>query len=304
MKIIGASFIQYFKRNYDFYILLIPGIIFSLIFRYTPMYGLIIAFKDFNIFEGFLNSPWVGLEHFKNIFSDPYFYRVLFNTLLISIYKLIFLFPLPIIFAILLNELKNVILKRTIQTVVYLPHFLSWTIVYGIFFVILGSSGVVNQLLQSIGLESISFFTDQSIFRSVLVGTEGWKTTGWGTIIYLAAITGIDPELYEAAIVDGANKFKQIIHITIPGIAPTIIVLLVLRLGNILRAGFTQILVMYNPAVYDVADIIQTYVYRTGLGQMRFSFSTAVGLFNSIVALMLIVLGNSLAKRLVNRSIW
>lgn len=259
--------------------MLLPGLLYLLIFRYIPIYGLIIAFKDFNIFQGFLNSPWVGLEQFRKVFSNPEFYQVLTNNLIISFYKIIFLFPLPIILAILINEIKNVVFKRTIQTVIYLPHFLSWTIIYGIFFVVLNSTGIVNQLIKYLGGETVSFFTNPAIFRSLLVVTAGWKGVGFNTIIYLAAITSINPQLYEASIVDGANKFKQIIHITIPGISSTIIVLFILRIGNILKEGFTQILAMYNPAVYSVADTISTYVYRNGLGQMRFSYSTAIGLF-------------------------
>ena len=199
----NSKFSNYFKRNYDLYLLLVPGILITFIFKYVPLYGLIIAFKEFNIFDGFAGSPWVGLEQFKKVFSDPYFYKVFNNTLIISVYKLLFLFPLPIFLAIMLNEVKSVFFKRSLQTIIYLPHFLSWTIIYGIFFTILGSDGIVNKVLTSLGAEKIIFFIDPSVFRGVLVTADGWMNVGWGTIIYLAAIMAVDQELYEAAIVDG-----------------------------------------------------------------------------------------------------
>lgn len=289
---------------WEYYVLLIPAVVFIILFQYVPLYGLQIAFKDFNIFVGIKDSPWVGLDHFRRVFSDPNFYRVLRNTLIISFYKLVFLFPLPIILAILLNEVKNRVFQRSIQTIVYLPHFLSWVIVSGLFVSILGTDGVVNQAIAPFVDRPIRFLMDCRWFRSVLVFTEGWKGVGWSAIVYLAAITSIDPQLYEAAIVDGANKFKRIWYITLPGISPTIILLLILNIGSLLDAGFQQILVMYNPMVYSVADIIGTYVYRVGLGQMNFSYGSAVGLFNSVVAFVLIVSGNYVAKKLVGRSIW
>ena len=291
--------------NYwQYYVLLFPALALILLFQYVPLYGLQIAFKDFKIFVGIKESPFVGFDHFRRVFNDAYFYKVLGNTLVISFYKLVFLFPLPVILAIQLNEVKNNLLRRSVQTVVYLPHFLSWVIVSGLFVSILGSDGIVNQILSPFMDRPIRFLMDRNWFRSVLVFTEGWKGVGWSAIVYLAAITGIDPQLYEAAIVDGANKFQRIWHITLPGISPTIILLLILNIGSLLEAGFQQILVMYNPMVYSVADIIGTYVYRVGLGQMNFSYGAAVGLFNSVVAFILIITGNQLAKRLAGRSIW
>jgi len=294
----------YFKKNYEFYLLLLPGLLFIALFKFLPMGGLVIAFKDFNIFDGILASPWVGLEHFKAVFSDEYFFQVFRNTLLISTYKIAFTFPLPIIVAILLNEVKNMTFKKNIQTVIYLPHFLSWVIVQGLFVTILGSTGIVNQILEPFISEPIRFYMDKSLFRSILVGTSAWKEVGWGTIVYLAAITGIDPQLYEAAVVDGANKWKQIIHITIPSITSTIVLMFILRLGYVLEAGFSQVIVMYNSTVYEVADIIGTYVYRTGLGQMNFSYGTAVGIFNSVVAFVLVISGNLMCKKALGKSIW
>lgn len=298
------SFFNYFKKNYEYYLLLLPGIFITILFKYVPMHGLVIAFKDFNIFDGIFKSPWVGFEHFGKLFGDVEFYKVFANTLIISVYKIVFLFPLPIVFALLLNEAGNMFFKRTIQTVIYLPHFLSWVIVSGLFVTVLGVNGAVNQVIEPILGYPVRFFMDKSIFRGVLVATAGWKEVGWGTIVYLAAITGIDPELYEAATVDGANKWKQTIYITIPGITSTIILMFILRLGSILEAGFEQILVMYNPTVYDVADIISTYVYRIGLGQMNYSFGTAVGLFNSIVSFIMILSGNKICRKFLGKSIW
>lgn len=293
------------RKDWDLYLALLPGIAFLLLFKYTPMYGIIIAFKDFNIFDGMAASPWVGMKHFDKLISSASFLQVFQNTLLISIYKILFLFPLPIVIAILLNELKNMAFKRSIQTVVYLPHFLSWVIVSGLFIDLLSTNGgIVNKMIVAMGGEPIRFFLDSQIFRSVLIGTAGWKETGWNTIIYLAALASIDPGLYEAAKIDGANKWKQIVHITLPGLIPIILLMFILRLGYVLEAGTEQILVMYNPSVYNVADVIGTYVYRIGLGEQDYSFSTAVGVFESVVAFILIITGNGLARKFFGRGIW
>lgn len=293
------------KKDWDLYLLLIPGILTLLLFKYTPMYGLIIAFQDFNIFKGIMASEWVGLDNFARLFSTPEFVNVFKNTLIISISKVLFLFPLPILMALLMNEIKNLLFKKTVQTVIYLPHFISWVIVYGLFVNLLSANdGIINTIITSLGGKPIAFFMDSSVFRPLLVFTEGWKETGWSTIVYLAAITGIDQEQYEAARIDGASKFQQIKSITLPGIAPTIVLMFILRLGSILEAGTEQIMVMYNPTVYNVADVIGTYVVRVGLGTMDYSFSTAVGLFNSVVAFILVVTGNYLAKKYTEKGIW
>lgn len=303
--------LRYFRRNYDLYLLLLPGIAYLLLFKYAPLYGLLIAFKDYDIFAGdnplhsIFVSTWVGGENFRRVMGSPAFIRVLSNTVIISAYKLVFLFPLPIMLALLLNEVRSIHLKRAFQTVVYLPHFLSWVIVSGLFLNLLSGTGIVNQVLMALGRERpLYFFMESSLFRGLLVFTDGWKSIGWGSIVYLAAITGVDPQLYEAAIVDGANRLRQTISITLPGILPTVVLLLILNIGNLLQAGFEQVLTMYNPLVYDVADIIQTYVYRIGLGQLNFSLGTSVGLFNSVVAFVMIVSANSFSKRAVGRSIW
>jgi putative aldouronate transport system permease protein len=293
------------RKDWDLYVMLVPGLLFLLLLKYTPMYGLIIAFQDFSIFRGVAESPWVGLKHFERLVVNDQFINVLTNTILISIYKLIFLFPAPILLAVLLNEIRKMTFKRVVQSVIYLPHFISWVIVSGLFINLLSiNGGIVNVVIEKLGGEPIAFFMDPSVFRPLLVLTEGWKEIGWGTIIYLAAIAGVDPQLYEAAKMDGASRFKQMLHVTLPGIYSTMILMFILRLGNMLEAGTEQILVMYNPVVYNVADVIGTYVYRVGLGASDYSFSTAVGMFESIVAFILIVLGNALCKKYLGRSIW
>lgn len=293
------------KKDWELYVLLVPGIIFLFLFNYLPMGGVVIAFQDFNIFKGIADSAWVGFDNFVRLFTSADFLLVFKNTLIISIMKILILFPLPIVLAILLNEIRHLKFKKTIQTVVYLPHFISWVIVSGLFIGILSvNGGIVNNILTLFGQEPIPFFMSKDYFRWVLVFTEGWKEVGWGTIVYLAAIVGIDQEQFEVAKIDGANKLQQIIHITIPSIAPTIILMFILRLGSLLNAGTEQILVMYNPVVYDVADVIGTYVYRVGLGTSDYSFSTAVGLFNSVISFILIVTGNTLTKKFFDSSIW
>jgi putative aldouronate transport system permease protein len=294
-----------FLTNLDLYVLLIPGLLFLLLFKYTPMYGIIIAFMDFNIFDGFTGSKWVGLAQFEKLLHSEEFMQVFINTLLISLYKLVLLFPVPIIIALLLNEVRKSWFKRSIQTIIFLPHFLSWVIISGLFITILSpSGGLVNNVIAFFGGTPISFFLDNHYFRSVLVFTAGWKESGWNAIIFIAAIAGIEQEQYEAASIDGAGRIRQMVHITLPGIAPTIILILVLRLGYLLEAGTEQILTMYNSVVYQSGDVIGTYVYRIGLGQQDYSFSTAVGLFNSVIGFLLIVLGNELSKKVVKRSIW
>ncbi|WP_438350699.1 ABC transporter permease [Paenibacillus sp. FA6] len=292
-------------REWDLYLLLVPGILFILLFKYTPMYGIIIAFKDFNIFTGFADSPWVGGKHFAKLFTSPDFALVFMNTVIISFLKIAILFPLPIIIALMLNEMRHMLFKRTIQTVIYLPHFLSWVIVSGLFIDLLSTNdGLVNKFLIAMNLESVSFFLDNSVFRSVLITSAGWKETGWSTIVYLAAFTTIDPALFEASKIDGAGRLKQLWHITLPGIAPIIILMFILRLGSILEAGTEQILVMYNPVVYKVSDVIGTYVYRMGLGNQDYSFTTAVGMFEAVISFTLVITGNALSRKYLQRGIW
>ena len=305
-----GRFFRYVRRHPMMYLMLIPGLFFLFIYKFAPLYGILIAFKDYNIFAGsnpidaIAKSPWVGFANFERLFKSSEFIKVLVNTLIINGMKILFLFPIPIICAILLNEIRNKAFRKLSQTAIYVPYFFSWVVVFGIFYSLFGSYGVVNNVIAALGHARIKFFTDTGIFRWLLVFTEGWKEIGYNTVSYLAAITGIDIALYEAASVDGANKWKQIWHVTMPGLLPTIVLMFILKVGYILDTGFEQVLVFYNPAVYDVADIIQTYVYRLGMGQMDFPLSTALGLFNSVVAFVLIVSANMISKKLIHRSIW
>lgn len=297
-------------KNIELYVMLIPGLVWVVVYKFMPLYGLTIAFKDFqlflgrNIWEAIQQSPWIGFDNFEKLLNQSEFVRALRNTLLISVYKIIFLFPLPIILAILMNEIRAVVFKRTIQTLIYLPHFMSWIVVFGIFYTVFGGSGLVNQFLGVFGVEPISFFMSNALFRPLLVVSDGWKEVGWGTIVYLAAITSIDAEQYEAAELDGAGRFRKIVSITLPSMIPIITLMFILRLGSMLEAGFAQVLAMYNPSVYEVADIIQTYVYRIGLGQLNFSLATTLGLFESITGFVLVVSGNYICRKWLNRSLW
>lgn len=279
-------------------LMMIPAVIFFTIFAYGPMYGVILAFKDFKISEGILGSPWAGLKYFKKAFEDPYFLKTIRNTLIISIGKLAFGFPLPIIFAIFLNEMGGYHFKKFVQTVSYLPYFMSWVILGSIFFSLLSLDGPINNLLAALGLNKIMFMGKSEVFRKVLVTTDIWKNFGWGSVLYIAAISGIDQEMYEAAKVDGANRFHNIVYITIPSILPVICINLILNLSGILNAGFDQVFNMYTETVYDVADIIDTYVYRLGLKNLQYSLSTAVGLFKSGIGLILVVVVNYIVRKI------
>ncbi|UVI32848.1 ABC transporter permease [Paenibacillus spongiae] len=298
-------FIKDLIRDKYLYLLLLPGIVFLLIFKYYPMYGLIIAFKEFNIFTGISASPWVGLQQFERLFRTPDFGQIFANTFIISAMKLLLGFPAAIILSLLLNELKNRMFKKFTQTVIYLPHFISWVIFAGIITIFLNPvDGIVNYVLGMFGAKPVSFLTESSYFRWILVFSDIYKEIGWGTIIYLAAMAGVDPNLYEAARMDGANRLKQMWHVTLPSIRPVIIILFILSLGNILEAGFMQIFLLYNPLVYDVADVIDTYVYRKGILESNYSLGAAAGIFKSVIALVLIVLANQFVKKTGNEGLW
>ncbi|MFD0952143.1 ABC transporter permease [Virgibacillus natechei] len=278
--------------------LLIPGVILSLIFQYGPMGGIIMAFQDYKPWLGFFESEWVGLEHFRTMFEFDYARQVIWNTLVISVLKLITGLVVPITVALLLNEVYKMAFKRTIQTIIYLPYFLSWVILGGILIDILSpEGGLVNMVLGVFGIDPIFFLGSNDWFRSTVVITDIWKETGFNTIVFLAAITAVNPNLYEAAVIDGANRWKQTLYITLPAMLPIIIVVGTLSLGNILNAGFDQIFNLYNPLVYESGDIIDTYVYRIGLVNGDFSYGAAVGLFKSAISLVLIVIGYRLAYR-------
>lgn len=298
---------DYLRRNgyVELYLFILPAFFITFVFSYIPMGGLIISFQDFNVFSGISASEYIGLSNFQSGFADPLFLRALKNTILINSYKLLYWIPVPLIMALAINEISFKPFRRVAQTVVYIPHFLSWVVVGGIFTSILTvNGGVVNALLRVMGLEPISFLTNANWFRETIVWSSMWKEAGWGTIVYLAAITAVDPALHEAAIIDGANKFQRIWFVTIPGVTNTIVLVLMMSLGNILGNSFEQILVMYNPIVFDTADVIGTYMYRIGIGQMKYSYSTAIGLFNSIVGFALVISTNTLCRRFMERSIW
>jgi len=284
-------------RYRNLYLMLLPAIAYYIIFHYYPMYGATIAFKQFSIIKGINGSPWVGLKHFETLLQLDKFWEVFWNTIVISLYRLLFGFPLPLFVALLLNEVRKMAFKRTVQTIIYLPHFISWVIMGGLLINLLSTdSGIVNQVIRSLGGSSIGFLSDESYFRSTLVGSMIWKEFGWNTIIYMAALAGVNPSLYEAAWMDGANRMQRIWHVTLPSIRTTIIILLILRIGGLMEAGFEQIFVLYHSGVYRVADIIDTYVYRTGLADGKFSLAAALGLFKSIINFVLLIIANQLAR--------
>jgi len=295
-------------RNKSLYIMLIPVVAYYFIFHYIPMYGLQIAFKDFTPAKGIWGSPWVGLEKFKEFFVYDSFYvwRIIRNTILINVYDLIFGFPAPILFALLLNEIKNSIYKRTLQTVSYMPHFISTVVIVGMIMDFFSRDGLINQILKSLGIlsEPISFMTEPGWFRPLYVGSGIWQNLGWGSIVYLAAISNIDPQLYEAALIDGAGRFRQALYVTIPGILPTIVIMFLLRVGHMMNVWFEKVFLMYNPLTYETADVISTYVYRKGLLEMDYSYGAAVGLFNSVINFLLVIFSNKIAKKLTETSLW
>jgi putative aldouronate transport system permease protein len=295
---------RYWKHRY-LVILFLPGLIYYAVFCYAPMYGVQIAFKNFIFRLGIMKSPWVGFENFKLLFSMGSFREVFRNTLIISSLKLVSGFPAPIIFALLLNEMRAVRFKKAVQTISYLPHFVSWVILGGLFIQFLSpSTGPVNILLKSLGLKPVYFLADKNWFRPVLVATSIWKGVGWGSIIYLASLAGVDPQLYEAAEIDGAGRFRKMVNISLPSLAPVITIMFIFSVGGIVKDDFDQIFNLYNAAVYSVGDVLGTYTYRVGLIDMRYSFSTAVGLFTNIISFALILAANWIAKRLNEYGLW
>lgn len=289
------------------YLLALPGVLYFLIFAYLPMWGVVIAFKDFRLFRGFDGSPWVGLKHFIFFFTSPSFPRLLKNTIVISGLYLVFVFPAPILLAILLNELKNGIFKRFVQTVSYLPHFISWVVVGGLLtYTFSLSMGAVNLQLMKLGMDPVRILGNQDTFYGLVVGTGIWKEIGWETIIYLAAISGISPDLYEAAIIDGANRFQRILFVTLPGISAVIVIMIILQVSAILNSNFLQILILQgsDASLYEVGDVIDTWVYRAGFLQSQLSLSTAVSLFKGMVGLVLVFLANKAANKITGEGLW
>lgn len=299
-KRIGKELIQ----NRYLYILSIPVILFYLLFLYAPMFGLVIAFKQYNISQGIMASPWVGFKYFKEFFGSIYFTRTLKNTFIISFVDILFGFPMPVIFALLLNEIRCEKFKKTVQTATYLPHFISMVVICGMITDFFGTDGIISKLIEAFGGKNMNYLASAAWFRTIFVGTNVWQSFGWNSIIYLAALTGVDAQLYEAATIDGAGRFKQLLNITLPGIAPTIIIMLILRLGSVLSVGYEKIILLYSPSTYDVADVISSYVYRTGIGGSRYGYSAAVGLFQSVINVIMLLTANRLSAKFSETSLF
>lgn len=279
------------------YVLLLPGLIYFAVYIYVPYFGSVIAFQDFSPFRGIENSPWVGFKHFERLFTDPAFGRVVGNTLVLSFLQIVVAFPVPIILALMLNEVASPIYKRTVQSIVYLPHFISWVIIVGIWNQLFGSQGLANQARMEMGLDPMSFLTNIDFFRPSFILQNIWKESGWGTVIFLAALTSVNVQLYEAAAIDGANRLHQLWHVTLPAIMPVILIVLIIRLGHVLTIGFEHIFLLLNSATESQAQVIDTFVYTRGIINGNFSFATAAGLVQGIVGLILVLVANRLAKR-------
>lgn len=295
---------QFDKSKYLF-LLFLPGLIYYIVFKYMPMYGLLMAFQKFDFMKGIWGSKWVGFAHFVRFFNDPQAFRIIKNTVLLSVYSLLWGFPIPIILALLLNEISNTTHKRVIQTISYLPHFISEVIIIGILINFLSpSDGIINKMIEMLGGERVFFMKDPGWFRTLYISSGIWKEMGWGAIIYIAALAGINPEIYEAAIVDGASRWKQCIHITLPSLIPTITILLVLNLGKIMDVGFEKVILMQNELIRETSEIIPTYIYRYGIRGIEWSYTTAIGLFNSIIGLILVITANKISKKVNETSLW
>ena len=296
---------DHFRREWQIYVMLAPMIIWFLVFLYKPMYGLQIAFKDYSVFRGIAASPWVGWEHFETLFSNSQFLRAVKNTIIISALSLVFGFPVPILLALMFNEILNAAFKKTAQTIVYLPHFISTVIIAGIVITAFSpSAGIVNTFLGWFGVEPVYFLTKPEWFRPIFIGSGIWQEAGFSSIIFLAAIAGVNPSLYESAVVDGASRWQMMWKITIPSIMPTIIIMLIIRIGNLMEVGFELIILLYQPATYQTADVINTFIYRQGLQSGQYDLAAAAGLFNAVVAFVLVMAANTISKRVSRTSLW
>lgn len=291
-------------RNRTLYLLVIPVVLFYLLFCYKPMYGALIAFKDYTPALGFDRSPWVGLENFLRFFHGIYFTRLLKNTVLLSLYNLLFGFPAPIILALMLNEVKNEKFKKLTQTVTYLPHFISMIVVTGMVTNFCMTTGLINDIIVFFGGKATPLLQNPKYYRTIYIASTIWQQVGWGSIIYLSALSGVDSQLYEAAAIDGAGKWKQLLHVTLPGITPTIVIMLIMKIGHLMSMGYEKTILLYNPSTYETADIISSYVYRVGLLEQDWSYSTAIGLFNSVINLTLIIFANKMSRKLTETSLW
>ncbi|MDL2233831.1 ABC transporter permease subunit [Ruminococcaceae bacterium OttesenSCG-928-L11] len=292
------------KRNRLIYLMALPILAYYIIFHYAPMYGVLIAFKDYSPSLGILGSPFVGLKWFREFFGSYYFTRLLRNTLLISIYSLLWGFPAPILFALLINEVRNKFFKKAVQTITYMPYFMSLVVVCGILVNFTSSTGVITGIVEALGGPKSNLLANPNYFRTIYVASGIWQNIGWGSIIYLAALSGIDPALYEAATIDGAKRFRQILHITLPGIMPTIIILLILNVGNIMSVGFEKIILLYSPPTYETADVISTFVYRKGIVENNYAYSSAIGLFNSVINFLLVIAANKISTMTTEVGLW
>ncbi|SHH88576.1 ABC transporter permease [Clostridium grantii] len=293
------------KKDKALYVLLAPMIIWLILFKYKPLYGLQIAFKDYNIFKGIEASKWVGFEHFITFFNGPYFLRTFGNTVILNGVMLLVSFPIPIILALLINEIRIMRFKKFIQTSIYLPHFISSVIIAGIVVNFLSpSTGIINILMEKIGLDRVYFLIKPEYFRGVFVSMNVWQDAGFNSIVFLAALSAIDPQLYEAVKIDGGNKFKQMIHVTLPGILPTIMIMLIIAIGNLLNLSFEKIILLYNPSTFETADVLSTFVYRTGLVNAQYDLAAAVGLFEALIAFVLVYGANRLSKKFTQNSLW
>ncbi|WP_282940826.1 ABC transporter permease subunit [Paenibacillus sp. RC67] len=300
-----ASLSKTWRKSKYLWLLFLPCLVYFILFRYAPMFGLVITFKNYNTFKGIMASEWVGLKYYRMFLENPDFFLLLRNTFLLGAYKLLFSFPAPIALALLLNEVRTVLFKKFVQTVSYLPHFISNVIVASMVIMFLSpTGGLINQMIKALGFQPINFMMEPGMFRTVYVISEIWQHIGWETIIYLAALTAVDPQLYEAAGIDGANRWRKLWHVTVPGIAPAIVIVFILNVGKVLEIGFEKVFLMYNPATYGTADIISTYVYRVGLEQGNFSYAAAIDLFMGIISLIFIWTANTISRRVGETSLW
>jgi putative aldouronate transport system permease protein len=303
------KWVQRLKRDYKInkclYLMAIPIILYYIIFHYLPMFGIVIAFQDYRASVGVLGSKWVGLKNFVDFFNSVYFVRLLRNTFLLSIYQLLWTFPVPILFALLLNEIRSTRFKRMVQTISYMPHFISLVVVAGMLTQFLSSNGFISQIVAQQTGKPVNLLMDPKCFRTIYIASGLWQQLGWKSIIYISALSAIDPQLYEVASIDGANKLSKMLHVTIPGILPTIVILLIMDIGKIMTIGFQKIILLYNPNTYEVADVISSYVYRVGLaGNLQFSYTTAIELVGSIINVSLLILANKISQRVSETSLW
>lgn len=300
----GVKVRKDWKRNRSLYLLMLPVLLFFIFFHYKPMYGALIAFQDYNPRKGIWGSDWVGFAQFIRFFQSPYFWRLLRNTIMLSVYGIIFGFPAPIILALLLNELKTKKFKKAVQSITYLPHFISLVVVTGIIKDFTQSTGLINDIVVLLGGARSSLIQNPDLYRAIYIVSDIWQQVGWGSIIYLSALAGVDQQLYEAASIDGAGKWKQMIHVTLPGITPTIVIMLIMRMGQLLGTGYEKTILLYNEATYETADVIASYIYRVGILERNWSYSTAIGLFNSGINLLLLIITNKVSRKVSETSLW